>query len=91
MKYPYGNSRSISCILYLCILYLFDKPQFEILPPIIHPSLHEIRRNPPPENNFCSRKISPAFCAYSHGVHIFVVQYHDTMSALWQDSERNYL
>ena len=29
MKYPYGNSRSISCILYLCILYLFDKPKFE--------------------------------------------------------------
>ena len=31
MKYPYGNSRSISCILYLCILYLFDKPKFEVL------------------------------------------------------------
>ena len=44
MKYPYGNSHSISCILYLCILYLcilylcilylcilylFDKPKFE--------------------------------------------------------------
>ena len=29
MKYPYGNSRSISCILYLCILYLFDQPKFE--------------------------------------------------------------
>ena len=33
MKYPYGNSRSISCILYFCILYLFDKPIFEIPPP----------------------------------------------------------
>ena len=32
MKYPYGNSRSISCILYLCILYLFDKPKFERTP-----------------------------------------------------------
>ena len=34
MKKPYGNSRSISCILYLCILYLFDKPKF-----ISHPLL----------------------------------------------------
>jgi hypothetical protein len=30
-KNPYGESRSISCILYLVSLYLFNKPKFEIL------------------------------------------------------------
>ena len=29
MKKRYGIIRSISCILYLRILYLFDKPKFE--------------------------------------------------------------
>ncbi len=30
MKNRYSIIRSISCILYLCILYLFDKPKFEM-------------------------------------------------------------
>ena len=38
-----------------------DKTKFEILPSIIHPSLHEIRRNPPQKKYFRRRKIPLLF------------------------------